>query len=170
MLLTTWVAASTPADCIDKAIYCWRAVASICRAAQGTSISASAMPIAKKGDREQARRHMLTDLRLNPGRTQTLLDLGELLVTMGRLQEADEKFRRAIELAPGDPGGYYHHGRLLLRMNRDDEAASAFSTAFCISIRPSRGAHMGLGRISFRRGDTRRRPHPVPGRTAASPR
>lgn len=106
----------------DKAIDCWRRSLDL-QGPQGDIHVRIGHAYLKKGDFEQSRRHLLTDLRLNPGRTQTLLDLGELLVTMGRLQEADEKFRRAIELAPGEPGGYYHHGRLLLRMGRDDDAA-----------------------------------------------
>jgi len=135
----------------DKAIHCWMRSLDL-QGAQGDVHVRIGHAYRKKGDFERARRHLLTDLRLNPGRTQTLLDLGELLVTMGWLPEADEKFRRAIELAPNEPGGYYHHGRLLLRMGRDDDAAIAFSAA--LRLDPTfPGAHMGLGRISFRRGD-----------------
>ncbi len=135
----------------DKAIYCWMRCLDL-QGAQNDVHVRIGHAYRKKGDFEQARLHMLTDLRHNPGRTQTLLDLGELLVSMGRLQDADEKFRRAIELAPSDPGGYYHHGRLLLRMDRDADAARAFSTV--LHLDPTfPGAHMGLGRISYRRGE-----------------
>ena len=68
---------------------------------------------------------------------------------------------------PAIPDGYYHYGRLLLRMNRDDEAASSFSTA--LHLDPTfPGAHIGLGRISFHRGDIAAAQDSVPGRTAAS--
>ena len=99
----------------DKAIYCWTRSLDL-RGPHGDVQVRIGQAYWKKGDFESARLHLLNDLRENPGRTQTLLDLGELLLAMGRLEEADEKFRRAIELTPSEPGGYYHHGRLLLKL------------------------------------------------------
>jgi len=135
----------------DKAIYCWMRSLDLQGAHSDVHVRIG-HAYRKKGDLEQARLHLLDDLRMNPGRTQTLLDLGDLLISMDRLNDADAKFKGAIELAPSDPGGYYHRGRLLLRMNRDDEAAKSFSMA--LHLDPTfPGAHMGLGRISFRRGE-----------------
>jgi tetratricopeptide (TPR) repeat protein len=135
----------------DKAIFCWTKALDL-QGGHGDVHVRIAHALWKKGEREEARRSFLTDLRINPGRTRTLLDLGELLNEMGRQDEAGEKFRRAIELAPGEPGGHYHHGRLLMSLGRDREAAEALGNA--LHLDPTfTGAHMGLGRIHLRRGE-----------------
>jgi tetratricopeptide (TPR) repeat protein len=105
-----------------------------------------------KSDLEQARRHYLADLRINPGRTQTLLDLGDLLAEMGRLDEAGEKYRHAIELAPNDPDGYGRYGRWLARRHKIADARAAFEQS--LKVDPTfRGAHMELARLALREGD-----------------
>jgi Flp pilus assembly protein TadD len=69
---------------------------------------------------------------------------------MGRGDEAGEKFRRAIELAPDDPTVLYHHGRWLLRGGNDSEAASAFRKV--LALDPTfGGAHHCLGRLCLQR-------------------
>jgi hypothetical protein len=82
-----------------------------------------------KGELEGARQHYLLGLRQEPGNLDTLLDLGELLMEMGRSDEAGEKFRRAIELAPEQPAGYFWHGNWLMQCGRDDEAIAALENA-----------------------------------------
>jgi Flp pilus assembly protein TadD len=41
-------------------------------------------------------------LALDPGRLDSTIDLGEVLLEQGRRQEAAEAFRRALRLAPDD--------------------------------------------------------------------
>jgi len=136
----------------DKAIFCWT------RALDMPDASPELHPrIAdaywKKGQLEQARRHFLSDLRRNPGRTSTMLSLGDLLEQMGRIDEAGEKFRRAIELAPDDPAVLYHHGRWLLRGGATADAALAFRKV--LALDPTfGGAHHCLGRLCLLRRDT----------------
>ena len=135
----------------DKAIFCWN------RALDMPDASPDLHPrIAeaywKKGQLEQARRHFLSDLRRHPGRSSTLLSLGDLLEQMGRVDEAGEKFRRAIELAPDDPAVLYHHGRWLLRGGNNADAAIAFHKV--LSLDPTfGGAHHCLGRLCLLRRD-----------------
>jgi len=101
-----------------------------------------------KGDLEQARRQYLAELRHDPGSGPTLLDLGNVLMEMGRVDEAGEKFRRCIELLPDDAAGYFHHGRWLVRAQRRAEAQLAFRHA--IKLDPTfRGAHLELARIAL---------------------
>ena len=106
----------------------------------------------KSGDREQARRHYLADLRMNPGRVATLLDLGDLLLEMGRTEEAGEKYRRCIELAPDHADGYLHFARWLIRRRKPSEAIAALEQA--LQCNPTlRGAHLELAHLALARGD-----------------
>jgi len=101
----------------------------------------------KKGELEAARQHFLAGLRQDPGNTEALLDLGELLVAMDQQDEADEKFRRVIELAPEDPSGHFYHGQWLMRAGgRDDEAMTSFHRV--LQLDPTYPcAHMRLGEL-----------------------
>jgi tetratricopeptide (TPR) repeat protein len=106
----------------------------------------------KSGDREQARRYYLADLRMNPGRVSTLVDLGDLLMEMGRVEEAGEKYRRCIELAPDYADGYLHWARWLARRCKPAEARAALEQA--LQCNPTlRGAHLELAHLALARGD-----------------
>src|SRR5919112_1340875 len=83
----------------DKAIYCWQKTLDLDENHPEVQVRI-AEALWGKGELEAARQHYLIGLRHDPGDTDTLLDLGELLMEMGRTEEAGEKFRRAIELAP----------------------------------------------------------------------
>src|SRR5208282_2263237 len=87
----------------DKAIYCWQKALDLDDHHAQVHLR-MAEAYWQKGELEKARQHYVQELRRQPGDTQTLLDLGRLLLEMGRLEEAGEKFRRAIELAPEHPG------------------------------------------------------------------
>ncbi len=83
----------------DRAIYCWQKTLDLDDAYPQVQVRI-ADALWGKGELESARQHYLIGLRQDPGNTDTLLDLGELLAEMGRIDEAGEKFRRAIELRP----------------------------------------------------------------------
>ena len=53
----------------------------------------------QKGDLERARLHYQKEWRLSPRNVDALLEMGRLLVQIGRVAEAGERLRRAIELA-----------------------------------------------------------------------
>src|SRR5205807_8228762 len=109
----------------DKAIYCWQKTLDLDDTHPEVQVRI-AEALWGKGELESARQHYLTGLRQDPGNTQTLLDLGDLLLEMGRAEEAGEKYRRAIELAPEEPGPYFCHARWLVRHDRGDEAIAAY--------------------------------------------
>ncbi len=135
----------------DKAIYCWTRSLDLDGAHDDVHFRI-AHALWKKGDLEQSRRQFLTDLRSNPGRIHSLLDLGRLLMQMARVDEAGEKFRRAIELAPSDPGGYFHHGCWLARCGRNTDAVAALAKS--LELDPTfPGVRMRLGEILHRKGD-----------------
>jgi Flp pilus assembly protein TadD len=71
---------------------------------------------------------------------------------MGRDEEAGEKFRRAIELAPEEPAGYFCHAQWLTRHGREEEAVGAFMKV--LQLDPTYpGAHLKLGELYYRRRD-----------------
>src|SRR4051812_1320199 len=110
----------------DKAIYCWRKTLDLDDGHPDAHVRI-AEPLWAKGELEQSRRHFLAGLRQDPGCTDTLLDLAELLNEMGRTDEAGEKIRRAIEMAPDEPAARYAYGKWLL--NRGGAAAEEQSAA-----------------------------------------
>lgn len=136
----------------DKAIYCWRQVLEHDESFPGIHLRI-AESLWGKGDLEPARQSFLAGLRQDPGNTKALLDLGELLMEMGRFDDAGEKFRRAIELAPDDPAGYFCHGQWLMRHatgERDEQAVLAFTKV--LQLDPTYpAAHLKLGELHHRR-------------------
>ena len=84
----------------DRAIYCWQQTLDLDDRHPDVRVRV-AEAYWEKGELTAARQHYLAGLRQDPGDTDALLDLGELLMEMGQVDEAGEKFRRAIELAAG---------------------------------------------------------------------
>lgn len=99
---------------LDKAAWCFRKAAELDETYPQIDLCI-AETLWQKGELEASRQHYMAALRKEPGNTDTLLDLGELLIEMGRIEEAGEKFHRAIELAPERPAGYFHYGQWLMR-------------------------------------------------------
>src|SRR6185436_14540580 len=107
----------------DKAIYCWRKTLDLEEQHPGVHLRI-AEALWCKGELEQSRKHYLAALREDPGSTSTLLDLAELLIEMGRLDEAGEKIRRSIEMSPDEPAAHYAHGRWLFRSGELEAAGT----------------------------------------------
>jgi tetratricopeptide (TPR) repeat protein len=135
----------------DKAIFCWQKTLDLDESHPEVQLRI-AEALWGKGELEGTRQHYLIGLRQDPGNTEILLDLGDLLLEMGRGDEAGEKFRRAIELAPEQPAGYVCFGQWLLRAERDEEAINAFTKA--LQLDPTcPGVHLRLGELYHRRAD-----------------
>jgi protein O-GlcNAc transferase len=141
-------------ELFDKAIWCWRRTLDLDESYPEVELRI-AEALWQKGELEAARQHYVIALRKDPGDTDTLLDLGELLTEMGRVEEAGEKFHRAIELAPERPAGYFHHGQWLMHHASEDggaRAADAFRRA--LALDPTfPGAHLRLAELHHRRGE-----------------
>ena len=132
--ITTSAAAWPTRSMFDKAIYCWQKTLDLDERHPDVRIRI-ADAYWKKGELEAARQHFLAGLRQDPGNTEALLDLGELLLEMGQVDEAGEKFRRAIELSPEDPSGYFCHGRWLMRHGPRRRSHRRLRPKRCSSIR-----------------------------------
>ena len=129
----------------DKAIYCWQKTLDLDEDYPEVQVRI-AEAFWGKGELESARQHYLMGLRQDPGNTETLLDLGELLSEMGR----DRGSRRKIP--PGDRTGSRRPGRLFLpwpmadAAGSDADAAEAF--AHVLQLDPTYpAAHLRLGEL-----------------------
>jgi len=135
----------------ERAIFCFQKCLDLDNAA-GDVTMRLAQAYWKKGENEKARRHFLTDLRANPGRLESLLDMGDLLSEMGLNDEAGEKFRRALELSPDHAASYLRYGRWLIRRGKLDEAHTAFEKT--LRLDPTHcGPNLELAKLAHRRGD-----------------
>ena len=80
------------------------------------------------GDFERAR-------ALSPGYSLVEVNLGVVSGALARHAEAEQHFRRAIELAPADSQSYFYYGRWLESRGRESEAVAALTRA--ASLNPS---------------------------------
>jgi tetratricopeptide (TPR) repeat protein len=136
----------------DKAIFCWRKTLDLDEDYPDAHVRIAEAMWAK-GELEQARRHYLAGLRQDRGSTDTLLDLGQLLIEMGRNDEAGEKIRHAIEMSPDEPAAHYAYGKWLMDRGCADEAALVLHKA--LRLDPTfPGAHLQLARIHHQRRET----------------
>lgn len=109
----------------ERAIYCFREAANLDETIPRVHARLAAA-LSETGRHERARQLYLRELRDNPGDIDTLLDLGCLLVDMNRLMEANEKFRRVLELESNNPDAHFYLGDLALRQHRRRDAEASF--------------------------------------------
>ena len=138
----------------DKALWCFRRALELDETYPQIELRV-AEALWAKGELQAARQHYLLGLRKDPGDTDTLLDLGELLAEMGRSDEAGEKYRRAVELAPERPAGYFHFGQWLTRRGDPAETPLAMEQfRRALALDPTfPGAHLRLAELHHRRGE-----------------
>jgi len=138
----------------DKAIYCWQKTLDLDDHYPQVHLRL-AEAFGDQGRPETARQHYLMELRRNPGDIDTLLDLGGLLMEMGRIQDGGEKFRHAVELCPEHPAAHYCLGQWLMETGSDRQAIAAFGRA--LRLDPTcTGAHLCLGKLYQARGRRQR--------------
>jgi Tfp pilus assembly protein PilF len=77
--------------------------------------------------------------------------LGMVLVGMGRLDEAMDQYRKALEIAPDDVDVHNNLGNALISVDRLDEAMAQFRRAVAIDPHDAQ-AHNNLGSLLARRG------------------
>jgi adenylate cyclase len=65
-------------------------------------------------------------LRLDPALPEAYAARGNALFLLGRNQEADQAFRRAVELGPGSRDAWYWYARFLFATQRYADSAAAF--------------------------------------------
>ena len=65
-----------------------------------------------KGDLESARKYYQIEVEIGGDDDDTNLDLGEVLLELGDLEEAEKKFRAVIKKTPDNPAGFFCMGEL----------------------------------------------------------
>ena len=104
------------------------------------------------GDLQNAKLHYQAELELaeDPD-VDLLLDYGDLLLDMGQLDEAQEKFELALAVEPADLEAHFCLGELALKRNQLTVAEAQFRLV--LELDPKfPGAHTKLGRILLRQG------------------
>jgi len=105
-----------------------------------------------QGDLQTARQHYQAELELDGGQdVDLLLDYGDLLMEMGDLEGAQQKFEAALDGEPDNPEAHYCLGELALRRNQFTVAEAQFRTVLELDPRFP-GAHTRLARIMLRQG------------------
>jgi hypothetical protein len=86
----------------------------------------------------------------NPGDTDLLNDLGNLLAMAGRLSEAEEVYRRAVELEPANTSSRYNLALVLMEQEENKHAMDELRTV--VEIDPAHAwAHYQLGTLEAQR-------------------
>lgn len=112
-----------------------------------------ARSLREKGLTEAARTELRRALELNPADHEAALDLADIDLEVGALDEADAIVAKVLGERPADPRGREIRG-LILYYRGDREAAEAIlEEAAALNPAPQR-IHYYLGRIAEDRGDT----------------
>lgn len=136
---------------LDRAIYCWqRALEIEPDYPQARQRIAEAYRAQKQY--EKARAFYVAELRHNPGNTDAMADLGDLLVDMDALDEAAAKFGLAAELEPRSARPHVMLGLIASQKGDPDTALRHLEIALRLDEHfPGLRSH--LGETELRRGD-----------------
>ena len=101
----------------------------------------------RMGNREKAEEHYQAAVKLNPTQfPDAYYNYGVLLTMEGKLDEAEQAFRKALAIAPSYYAAYNNLGNLLERQGKLPEAAAEYRKA--LEGSPAfRRAHFNLGRL-----------------------
>ena len=110
--------------------------------------------------KEEAFPELEAAARLDPKSAGLQLDLGRACETLGKLDEAEAAYRRAVRLAPNLPRAHYALGRLLLRRGNRPEAETELAIhrqlyergLKLVSEAEARAGELDLARARLREG------------------
>ena len=129
-----------------RAIWCWHQTARLDPKYPGVYANL-AKTHWRRGRYLRAQRLYVRQLRHDPGDIQTLLDWGRMLIEMGQVAQAGEKFRRVLELDTQVAEARLHLGELDLRSGRLDGALTQFNAAHRLAPELP-GIDLGLAMIA----------------------
>lgn len=129
----------------DRALWCWQQVLEI--DADYPQVHARIADVYwAKGQHAEARRHLMEELRADPGNIDTLLDLGDLLIEMGNNGLAAEKFRQVLDLDPDNCEAHFQLG--VLAQQEGDHRLALDRFKFVLRHDPQFvGAHLKIAQL-----------------------
>jgi tetratricopeptide (TPR) repeat protein len=136
---------------LDKALWCWHQAVRLEPYYPGV-YAALARVHRRRGHHVRSQRLYLKQLRQDPGDIDTLLELGELLMEMGRDADAGEKFRRVLEFDSGVAAARLHLGELALRAGDLDTALLEFEAARRLNHKLP-GIYLGMAQVASMRNE-----------------
>jgi len=122
--------------------------------AEATTLLLAGMIAQDRGDRSTAEQTFARAAAARAGWAPPLANRGQLLLEMGRTEEALEVLRAAIAIEPGNPRIWNNTALALLQLNRVDEAQKAFEHTLTLGSLPT--THFNLARIFNMKNDVAR--------------
>jgi len=113
---------------LTQALYCWRRTLEICPN-YPQAHERIAQVYRAQGEHDQARQSYLAALRHDPGNTDILADLGNLMVEIEDLPAAAVKFRQVLELEPDAVLPRVMLGLIEMRSHRNEAAGDHLESA-----------------------------------------
>ena len=95
----------------------------------GRGLMNYAVVLMGQGRMAEARTFLEKAIAYTPNYSLLEINLGVVTGAQGNAQEAERHFRRAVALAPADPGSYFFYGRWLSQAGRKDEAIAVLRAA-----------------------------------------
>ncbi len=97
--------------------------------------------------------YFLKELRIDPGKIDVLIDFGVLLLQMGQIDSAREKFHRVCELVPHHAQAVFYLGEIEFNNKHYEQAQHLYSLAFDFSGHSLAGANYRLGQCQLLAGN-----------------
>lgn len=89
----------------------------------------------KNGNDDDAEKHFIKALELNPTQIEYYFDYAEFLEEKGELESAEEQIKKALELDLNSAFGHYYYAKLLDKRENNDDAEKHFIKA--IELNPT---------------------------------
>lgn len=109
----------------------------------------------RKGNPEEALKHYVTSIALDPYNGKAHDNLGTLLAKQGREPEAIGEFRTALELNPDDAAAHNNLGNVFAKLERWEDALTEYRRALAADPEHVE-AYFNMGRAYERKGDFER--------------
>lgn len=119
----------------EKAIYCWQRVMELDSDGFGVN-RRIAQAYRTKGELVLARDYYLRELRDDPGNTDLLFEISELMIEAGHISGAAAKLGQILDLDPSDGRARFALGEIWLLRKRPKRALECFQAAQAVVTEP----------------------------------
>lgn len=112
----------------DRAIFCWQRVLAMVPDYVGVN-RRIAQAYRAQGQLDQSRKHYLQEIRDDPGNTDLLYELAEMVLESGQVATAAAKFAQIVELDPEHVESHFALGKIQLLRGQPGQALACFEVA-----------------------------------------